>query len=810
MEPLQRQHTQWVPPHYGSEFPYTVVSYNLADSHCCLNASEKTKRQHRLYNHIVESNADIICLQDVGDWNYWRDKFLVKNFTGYWKKRPTTMFGCCIFSRTSRFKLLAREFINDEIMNSSDCEHFIAQIIVLQDKSSNCMKQIVLICNIQTDSDTYNGAIILDQLDAVFRQIKKHIGIHKYPGVLLCGNLNFVPSSSIANFVRSGRLDAEEIDPSSLTGVEEYLSSADCRETFSGNRPPNGDAQTTLCSTPRNRVEILSPLAGEELTFHPDNASETETLTETVSSVQLHYSDNHCPSFLSDKASTCTSLAPYPRILQHQLKPSYYHRLERLRPIYNCDFLHQLPNTNVQLSPRNRDSPVFPLLDNIWYSVGSQSVQSQFHIEERFLPSSPFLVCQLKYLDVSSGPVSPDTRFSFSPQPPQLTKSRVRNRKPLSAKEQKQQSDFRELFRKLLMEAFTADRPSNVKTLDRERAIKQVIQLKDQLELELQNSSEVADLNLGQPLTLSINRFGSTIFGLDSRNSDVDLVIEVQIGGERVLFPRNEFQFSNDFQNLVTGSSEPTARLSKLRDIILKRLAEILEANEDKIQVIQKRLQAFVPLVKASVDYGNEPVTLDLSILTEDKTLLAANCITSVLTWHSAVAPFLFAVKQWAQIMEISDAYTGTINSYGWINMAIWNLRYLYRVPKDPSVPNQRVIPADKTSEALFEDFIWSMSESCFRDYAIAMKVSDGSIVPNQELEPTKYPTLVGHRLWVLLDPVDDKCNIIRTLQVQGVKDIENAIKRTLLILEESPALLYQNKSRLPKSLGELFCQLNR
>merc|ERR1719318_14461 len=119
MEPLQRQHTQWVRHQYGSEFPYTVVSYNLCDSHYCLSASEKTKRQQRLYNLIIESKADIVCLQDVGDWNYWKDKFLVQKFAGYWKKRPTTLFGCCIFCRTSRFNLLAREFMNDD-----DCEHF--------------------------------------------------------------------------------------------------------------------------------------------------------------------------------------------------------------------------------------------------------------------------------------------------------------------------------------------------------------------------------------------------------------------------------------------------------------------------------------------------------------------------------------------------------------------------------------------------------------------------------------------------------------------------------------------------------------
>jgi len=220
--------------------------------------------------------------------------------------------------------------------------------------------------------------------------------------------------------------------------------------------------------------------------------------------------------------------------------------------------------------------------------------------------------------------------------------------------------EFRSIFSQLLRDAFTADRPSDSMATDRERAIAQMVHLIEQLELNLQNDDEILALQLNGQLTLTINRFGSTIFGLDSRSSDVDLVIELRIGGEKVLFPSTDCNSSN-FQ--PTNSTKELS--TKLRVIILKRIAELLESNEDKIQVIQKRFGAFVPLVKASVNYGNEPIILDISVLTEEKTLLAANRIRSVLVWHTAIPPFLFAVKQWAQLMGISDAYTGTINSYG-------------------------------------------------------------------------------------------------------------------------------------------------
>jgi len=194
-------------------FQYTVASYNLADSSCTLNAGEKGIRQDRLYTHIIDTGADIVCLQNVRDWNFWKTHFLVKKFGGWWKRRAMTSYGCCIFSKTSRFVEVARKFISDE-----ECEQHIAQILVLKDLTSTpeTLKQNVLICNIQTDSD--RGVSILEQLEEVFNQMEEYAGEQKSiethdteltrlkPRVLICGNMNFIPESYIGNFIRSGIL----------------------------------------------------------------------------------------------------------------------------------------------------------------------------------------------------------------------------------------------------------------------------------------------------------------------------------------------------------------------------------------------------------------------------------------------------------------------------------------------------------------------------------------------------------------------------------------------------------------------------
>jgi len=133
--------------------------------------------------------------------------------------------------------------------------------------------------------------------------------------------------------------------------------------------------------------------------------------------------------------------------------------------------------------------------------------------------------------------------------------------------------------------------------------------------------------------------------------------------------------------------------------------------------------------------------------------------------------------------------------------MAIWSLRHLYR-GINPAFVDCRVIPPEKSSSELFEEFIECLAGCCFQDYAIAMRVSDGSIIPNCKLDHSMYPVLHSHHLWVLLDPVDSKGNIIRTLQLHGIKTIQHVITRTQHILRESPVLL---QGRHPKNLAELF-----
>lgn len=776
------QQQSWI-HNYGSEMPFTVVSYNLADSTCSLTAGEKAQRQQRLYNHISESKADIVCMQEVNDWLFWRDIFFEKKFGCYWKKRATSSYGCCIFCNVRRFKSIDRIFMNGR----KDGDPFVGQILVLEDKGLSKISEKqrrILVCNIQTDPDTLNGPAILEEMEEVFRNIsqiaercdssicwqqkmEKHFsGVT--PLVLVCGNLNFISSSDIARFMRTGKLETAGLDPTLLTGVKELshyppkelsLAENGVQDLYNGRHveASSPGSQTTSPSTP-----VLSHWDGEESSFPSQN--KTTKMCDDNHALSLNTNSNYPPPHRP-----------------HGYKMLYSHSLEGLSPIYDCNLIEQLQN-NVKLQSQTTQG--FPLVDNIWYSADSFSVSElgelQFPFEEFFEPSNPFLIASFKYHDIRYNAVGPG--YGHHPMNGHINGLCSR---PTHPDIEWHRTEFKKLFTKLIVDAFAENRPSDVKKSDREIAVTQIIRLKDQLEQQLQTCDEILDLHLEGKLALSIKRFGSTIFGLDSSNSDVDLVIEVLIGGERTLFLPNESHI-NDFTSPSNESSSP---LSNLPVIILKRLANILESNDD-IKVVQTIFAASVPLIKASVEYGHGPITLDISVLTEDKTLKAADCIKTILGWHSAVAPFLFAVKMWKQYMTVGKAYTGTMNSYGWINMAIWSLRHIYKTD----------IPPNKTPSELFEEFLNCMATKCFHNLAIAMKVSDGSIVPNGE-----HPIHKSNRLWVLLDPVDNKSNIIKTLQERGIQEIQMAITLTQNTLKELPTLLYQNQSNLPKTFGELF-----
>jgi hypothetical protein len=650
-----------------------------------------------------------------------------------------------------------------------DCEPYVGQILVLEDRESSKrseMEKRILLCNIQTDSDTINGAAILEQME----DLLGHQSARKqFSGVLVCGNLNFTSTSDIGRFMGSGKIDINGLDSTLLTGVKELSHYPPKELTLAENgvqdlynsrlvepsSPHN--SQTTSPSTP-----VLSH-QGEDSPFLPQNKA-----NKMCDDSHLSLPNN--------------STYPPPHRLQGH-KTFYSHCLEGLCPIYDCNLIEKLQN-NVKLQSQTTTQG-FPLLDNIWYSVESLPVSElgklQFPFEDLFNPCNPFLIASFKYRDIPYNAASQG--YGIHPMNGHAMNGRCS--RPTHPDIEKHRTEFKKLFTDLIVEAFAADRPSEIKKSDREGAVSQMVCLKDQLELELQTCEEVLDLHLDGKLTLSIKRFGSTIFGLDSSNSDVDLVIEVLIGGKRTLFLPND-SHTNDFTSPANETSNP---LSKLPVIILKRLAKTLESNYD-IKVVQTIFAASVPLIKASVEYGHGPITLDISVLREDKTLLAADCIKTVLGWHGSVAPFLFAVKQWKQYMTVGKAYTGTMNSYGWINMAIWSLRHMYKTD----------IPPEKTPSELFEEFLDCMTKNCFNNLAIAMKVSDGSIGQNSE-----HPIHKSNRLWVLLDPVDNKSNIIKTLQERGIQEIQMAITLTQNTLKELPTRLYQKKTRLPKTLGELF-----
>ncbi|KAI5789427.1 Endonuclease/exonuclease/phosphatase [Pyronema domesticum] len=244
---------------------FQVVSYNiLCEKYATANqygyAANWTLdwqyRRERILNQLIESKADIVCLQEVDAESY--DEYLVpnmanSNYDGYHqvKTRARTMSpseskkvdGCATFWRSDKYTMLAKHSLNFaqiainredlkktvDIFNRVMPKDNIATIVLLENRQTGSR---LLVANVHItwdpeyrDVKLVQVAILLEEIQkqaAVWHDIKSPRDASLPPGpvytetsqipLLICGDFNSIADSGVYELLSKGAIASDHDD----------------------------------------------------------------------------------------------------------------------------------------------------------------------------------------------------------------------------------------------------------------------------------------------------------------------------------------------------------------------------------------------------------------------------------------------------------------------------------------------------------------------------------------------------------------------------------------------------------------------
>lgn len=227
--PLGRQLKDKLIGHPPNSLKFTVLSYNvlaqhLLEEHTYLyknvdpDALDWNSRSHRILREVKDAKADVLCLQEVQSDHF--DSFFVPNlkrlgFTGIYKKRTGDKTdGCAIFYRTNKFNLIDTISVEYCKPNVKLLDRDNIGLVALLTPKVKFPGDVPFIC-VATTHLLYNPGrhdIKLAQLQLLFAELD-HIAFksrngssHNYHPVVLTGDFNLTPDTSIYQFITGGSL----------------------------------------------------------------------------------------------------------------------------------------------------------------------------------------------------------------------------------------------------------------------------------------------------------------------------------------------------------------------------------------------------------------------------------------------------------------------------------------------------------------------------------------------------------------------------------------------------------------------------
>ncbi|XP_013782654.1 uncharacterized protein LOC106466894 [Limulus polyphemus] len=246
---LRHRTWQYTKPKEGCDntgLEFSVMSYNvlaqqlLYDNltlyrHCNEHILKWEVRSQNLIQEIKESNASILCLQEVQQTHYegfFVPELEILGYKGLYKKRTGSKNdGCAIFFQKKLFSLESYETVEfyRENVRSLDRDN-IGLIAILRPQVTHTQNDMKLV--VATTHLLFNprrGDIKLGQLRLLLAEVDKFAfrGFTQksqqpiYHPIILCGDMNSKPFSPLYNFLVQGRLRYDGILSGDVSGQPE-------------------------------------------------------------------------------------------------------------------------------------------------------------------------------------------------------------------------------------------------------------------------------------------------------------------------------------------------------------------------------------------------------------------------------------------------------------------------------------------------------------------------------------------------------------------------------------------------------------
>lgn len=279
-----------------------------------------------------------------------------------------------------------------------------------------------------------------------------------------------------------------------------------------------------------------------------------------------------------------------------------------------------------------------------------------------------------------------------------------------------------------------------------------------------------------------VTTFGSFQSGLNLTNGDIDLCL--QFNGEK---PKK----------------------------VLKKIARML--NEDGMDNVKLITTAKVPIVKFIDNQSKIPVDISInnSLAVHNTELLRRYSLID-----SRVKPFIISIKYWARNRGISDASMGTFSSYAWTLIAINYLQSLENevLPNVLKKDGSQIVEIDGTkydigmysdneldfatqNQSTTGELVSGFFESLAKDWPWnngVISVGSGKILARKEknwvatkpyisdaIQDSQIKRLGKFSLPVE-DPFDNKHDLSRVLDVEGIFEIRDEVLRAYQMISEN------------------------
>ena len=219
----------------GAVPEFSVLCYNLLSqdllelhrdlyTHCSQEYSAWEYRKYYLLEQLIDSSADILCLQEVHQSAY--DSFFSPNlrerrFQGVYKRRTGDHNdGVSIFFNTDKFELVTCrpvEFFRGSILDRDN----VALILKLKLISDSSEDNFLYVATTHLLFNPKAGDVKLAQVCTLMAEIRELTSQDKetHP-LIICGDLNCLPNSCLYLFIRSGYLNYKYLCRSEVAGYK--------------------------------------------------------------------------------------------------------------------------------------------------------------------------------------------------------------------------------------------------------------------------------------------------------------------------------------------------------------------------------------------------------------------------------------------------------------------------------------------------------------------------------------------------------------------------------------------------------------